>query len=96
MLTLILMKKADTKYTPHPPYISYTKWLELYKKYSPKLAEVLRLPNDEKFFDFLREVMSLLSNDKVPAAGSNCTHCQFVKNTNDFNAGVKSVKEIAL
>ncbi len=52
--------------------------------------------NDEKFFDFLREVMSLLSNDKVPAAGSNCTHCQFVKNTNDFNAGVKSVKEIAL
>lgn len=24
---------------------------ELYKKYSPKLAEVLKLPNDEKFFD---------------------------------------------
>ena len=24
---------------------------ELYKKYSPKLAEVLRLPNDEKFSD---------------------------------------------
>ena len=46
--------------------------------------------NDIGFFDFLREVMSLLSQDKIPDAGPYCSHCEYIKknklnNFDDFN-----------
>ena len=46
--------------------------------------------NDIGFFDFLREVMSLLSQDKVPEAGPYCSHCEYIKknklnNFDNFN-----------
>ena len=46
--------------------------------------------NDISFFDFLREVMSLLSQDKIPEAGPYCSHCEYIKknklnNFDNFN-----------
>ena len=35
--------------------------------------------NDVSFFDFLREVMSLLSQTKVPEASPYCSHCEYIK-----------------
>ena len=56
---------------------------ELYKKYSPKLAEVLRLPNDEKFFDHYfskiiagDEIKEL--NDKIMIISNIFTNLMFL------------------
>ena len=41
--------------------------------------------NDEIFLEFLREVMSLLSQDKIPSAGRYCSYCKYIKNYKDLN-----------
>ena len=37
--------------------------------------------DDETFLEFLREVMSLLSQDKIPNPGSYCSYCKYIKNS---------------
>ena len=59
-----------------------------------KWQEIKR--DDNKFFEFLREVISLLSQDKIPAPGHYCSHCKFVKETNNFNSSKSGNDEIEL
>ena len=42
--------------------------------------------DDEAFFEFLREVMAVLSSDKTPAANPFCSHCDYLKRSQvDFD-----------
>ena len=41
--------------------------------------------NDEIFLEFLREVMSLLSQDKIPNPGTYCSYCKYIKNSKKLN-----------
>ena len=42
--------------------------------------------DDEAFFEFLREVMTVLSSDKTPAANPFCSHCDYLKRSQvDFD-----------
>ena len=46
-----------------------------------------------KFFKFLKEVVALLSEEKIPEAGHNCTHCKYVDDSKFFSpTKSKSVK----
>ena len=52
------------------------------------------IPRDDiKFFKFLKEVVALLSEEKLPEAGHNCTHCKYVNDSKFFSpTKSKSVK----
>jgi len=37
--------------------------------------------NDNVFLEFLRDVMSLLSQDKLPNSGRYCSYCKYIKDS---------------
>ena len=41
--------------------------------------------DDETFLEFLREVMSLLSQNKIPNPGPYCSYCKYIKNSKKLN-----------
>ena len=44
------------------------------------------IPRDDiKFFQFLKEVVGLLSEDKLPEAGHSCSHCRYIEDNRQFN-----------
>ena len=55
---------------------------DYYFKNSVSWQEIPR--NDEAFFEFLREVTALLSQDKIPAAGNSCSHCNYLKEASGY------------
>ena len=40
--------------------------------------------NDEIFLEFLREVMTLLSQNNFPSSGRYCSYCKYTKNFNNL------------
>tara|TARA_B100000886_G_C20340228_1_gene456320 strand:+ start:225 stop:812 length:588 start_codon:yes stop_codon:yes gene_type:complete len=55
---------------------------DYYFKNSVSWQEIPR--NDEAFFEFLREVTALLSQDKIPAAGNSCSHCNYLREASGY------------
>ena len=44
------------------------------------------IPRDDiKFFQFLKEVVGVLSEDKLPEAGHSCSHCRYIEDNRQFN-----------
>ncbi len=52
--------------------------------------------DDEGFFEFLREVVALLSSDKIPQPGGNCSHCNYVQEINNFEGHNNFQPDVAL
>tara|TARA_Y100000816_G_C25825897_1_gene432043 strand:- start:108 stop:662 length:555 start_codon:yes stop_codon:yes gene_type:complete len=49
--------------------------------------------DDEAFFEFLREVTSLLSQDRIPSPGNSCSHCNYVREAAEYD---NHIHEIAI
>ena len=64
------------------------------------LVKWQEIPRDDiKFFKFLKEVVALLSEEKLPDAGHNCSHCKYINDNKYFSSTkdkIEKNKEIIL
>ena len=47
--------------------------------------------DDEAFFEFLREVTSLLSQERIPSPGHSCTHCNYLREASGYENHIHDI-----
>ena len=47
--------------------------------------------DDEAFFEFLREVTSLLSQERIPSPGNSCTHCNYLREASGYDNHIHDI-----